>query len=185
MTWNSKYASEQYFAVNINGNAVQLPVSQIAELIKKKLKSSPTVLSMLEEYDMHSDRLDDLVIEIVPLDKKYAETDANSIRLNTFLFENHDFFEEYFFVVPHELVHWLSRKKEEEAYFNDPEEVLGFVASVAYEMENGTEQDIIWNKIYNKISWHFSNENDAREFFVNMMERAKELVTKGQRNIAK
>jgi len=155
----------------------KLSTEQVSQLIKQKLRESPAVHRLFEHFDLDIDRLDDLVIEIVPLDKKYAETDAQSMRLNTFLFED-NFFENYFFVVPHELVHWLSRIKESEAYLNDPEEVLGFIMSVAYEIERGTDFDIIYNRIYPKINWHFHNEHDAREFFENMIEKALEILNK-------
>lgn len=193
MSWNAKKAQTQtvqpqqqqpsQLSVTINGQRVNASVEQISQLIKERFKKSPSIHSLFDEFDMSLERLDDLLIEVVPLEKKYAETDSNSIRLNTMLFETGDFFKDYFFVVSHELVHWLSRKKEEEAYFNDPEEVLGFVASVAHELESQTDPDIMWNKIYPKISWHFSNEHDAREFFVNMIDRAKKLIAEGANNV--
>lgn len=186
MSWNSKKAQvnqSDQLTITINGQTVAASVQQISQLIKERLRQSPSILSLFDEFDMSIDRLDDLLIEVVPLDKKYAETDSHSIRLNTMLFDTGNFFEDYFFVVSHELVHWLSRKKEEEAYFNDPEEVLGFVASVAYEIENHTDPDVMWNRIYPKISWHFSDERDAREFFVNMIDRAKKLIAEGDNNV--
>lgn len=179
MSWNSKKAQvnqSDQLTITINGQTVAASVQQISQLIKERLRQSPSILSLFDEFDMSIDRLDDLLIEVVPLDKKYAETDSHSIRLNTMLFDTGNFFEDYFFVVSHELVHWLSRKKEEESYFADPEEVLGFVLSVATELETHNDLDIIYNKIYPKISWHFHNELDAREFFKNMLEKAKEFV---------
>ena len=100
------------------------------------------------------------------------------MKLNKSLFEGGDFFRDNFFVVAHEIVHYLSRLKESDAWFNDPEEVLGFVASIGYEMENGTDFDVIWNRIYHKVSWHFHNEEDAREFFKNMYQKAKRMLSK-------
>jgi len=171
--WATKLAND--YVVTIDGNKCRLSVDKIGELIRQKLAKSHAIQSLMHEFGVNVNSLKDLHIEIVPLDKKYAETDGNSMRLNEFLFTKGNFFTDYFFVVAHELVHWLSRRKEEEAYFNDPEEVLGFTSSVAYEMENGTDMDTIWNRIYPKISWHFNDENDARDFFMNMIDKAKEL----------
>lgn len=177
--YNMKVAQSNQFVVTIGGQKRRLSAEKIAALIKKKLSESKYIHGLFEHYEMDVSRLDDLVIQIMPLEKKYAETDADSMRLNTILFDTGDFFRDYFFVIPHELVHWMSRLKEAEAYFNDPEEVLGFVASVAHEIEAGTDPDEIWNKIYPKISWHFHDENDAREFFVNMIDKAKDLIGNG------
>lgn len=171
--WNLKQAGQAYPVV-INGKRMSLSQDRIGDLIRAKLKKSPTIMAILQEFEMSPEQLDNLVIEIVPLEQKYAETDGESMRLNEFLFKE-DFFEDYFFVVAHELVHWLSRKKEEESYFSDPEEVLGFTASVAYEIESGSDFDEIYNKVYPKISWHFNEEQDARDFFDNMIEKAQKL----------
>ena len=172
--WATKLANG--YAVTVNGNKHKLSVDQIGELIRQKLMKSRSIQSLMHDFEMDVSSLKNLQIEIMPLDKKYAETDGDSMRLNEFLFDDGNFFKDFFFVVVHELVHWLSRKKEEEAYMNDPEEVLGFCASVAYEIERGTEIDAIWNLIYPKISWHFNDENDAREFFMNMIEKAQKLL---------
>lgn len=178
MPWNS--TEKNKFVVTIDGQKTRLSDYQIEKIIKDKLMNSQIVQNLLNEFELSKNRLNNLSIKILPLDKKYAETDGESIRLNTILFDTENFFEDYFFVVIHELVHWFSRIKEEESYFHDPEEVLGFCASVAYEMEKGTDMDIIWNKIYNKVSWHFNDERDARNFFSNLIDKAKKLLGKGK-----
>ncbi len=146
--------------------------------IKKRLLNSQSMLLLFEEFEVDPSRLSDLQIEIVDLDKKYAETDANVLKINKSLFKGGDFFRKYFFVIVHEIIHWLSRIREQDAYFNDPEEVLGFVASIAYEIEQGSSFDEIYNKIYGKIKWHFHDEEDARTFFDNMIDKAKSLIVK-------
>jgi len=157
-------------------NYKRAQLNEPGELIKKRLKNSVAVQRIFEEFEVSLDRLDQLRIEIVPLDKKYAETDGEVMNLNTSLFDGGDFWNKYFFVVVHEIVHWLSRVKEEEAYFNDPEEVLGFVGSIAYEIEQGSNFDEIYNKIYPKISFHFHSEDDALKFFTEMINKAKKFV---------
>lgn len=167
---------DEKFPIQVNGQMKYFSEGEIAKLVKKKLKSSRAIMKLFDEFDVAPSRLDDLNIVIDELEQKYAETDARTLTLNSFLFDGGDFFKNYFYVVCHEIVHWLSRIKEEDAYFNDPEEVLGFVASIAYEMEHTSDLDIIYNKIYNKISWHFNNETDARDFFENMILKARDLL---------
>lgn len=163
---------------NISKHA-QLNEEQVAALLKKELLSTSSVLKLFDQFEVDPSRLDDLQFEIADLEKKYAETDANRMVLNSHMFEGgwEAFKKKYFFVVAHEIVHWLSRVREEDSYFNDPEEVLGFVSSLAYEISQGTHPDEIWNKVYPKVSWHFQDEADAREFFSNMIEKAQKLIS--------
>lgn len=152
----------------------------LSELIKKELISVDAIQSLFEQFEVSPERLQDLRIEVVPLEQKYAETDSEVMRLNESMFADgwENFKQKYFFVIAHEIVHWLSRIREEDSYFNDPEEVLGFVASIAYEMSQGTHPDEIWNKVYPKVKWHFQDESDARDFFSNMVDKAKRLISK-------
>lgn len=172
----SKFASHSY-PVSMNGKVVNLSAEEIGALIKRRLLKSRVVLKNLQEFEIDPQRLGELQILIVPLEDMYAQTDAEKMIINENLFKGGHFFEQYFFIVPHELIHWMSRIKEQDAYFNDPEEVLGFVAAIAYEIENGSDQDVIWNKIYPKISWHFNDEQDAAEFFGRMMQKAQKMLT--------
>ena len=151
---------------------------QLGELIKKELLSAPATLKLLEQFEINPDHVSQLRIEFADLEKKYAETDAEKMVLNISMFnEGWDAFKsKYFFVVAHEIVHWLSRQAEKQAYFNDPEEVLGFVSSIAYEISKGTHPDEIYNKIFPKIEWHFHNPVDAKGFFENMIEKAHDLL---------
>lgn len=167
---------KQRYPITIDGKSVHLDAEQIGEIIKKKLKSLRMMHHVFKDFEMSPDCIDDLKIEITDLEGKYAETDGECMRLNSMLFEDGDFLEKNFFVVPHEIVHFLSRKKEEKSYMNDPEERLAFVLSVAYEMECGLSLDVIWNKIYPKVKWHFHNEIDARTFFKSMVEKAREIL---------
>lgn len=163
------------YPVKLNGELYQLNERQIAALIKHKLVKSPTIRKLFDDFDVSPERLSELDIIITKLDQKYAETDLQQMKLDVSLFDDGDFFKHNFFVVAHEIVHWLSRIKEQDSYFNDPEEVLGFVSSVAVELENHEPLSVIWQKIYNKISWHFHNESDAQTFFRRMIEKAKLL----------
>ncbi len=174
--YNHKTASDEKFPLILNGKIMELPAQQIGELIKQKLRSNVAMQKLFNDFEVDGERLKELKITIEDLDDRYAETDLEHMALSPNLFEGGDFFEKNFFVVAHEIVHWLSRIKEEDAYFNDPEETLGFTSSIAYELEQGTDMDIIWNRIYPKIEFHFNDERDAKEFFRRMTIKAKRML---------
>lgn len=173
--WLTKTSSKRYDLV-VDGKHVGLRPEELVSILRDKLRSSKTVHKIFDRFGVSMDRVKELNIDIVPLEDKYAETDENGIRINESLLSNPNFIQEQFFILPHEIVHWLTRLKEKEAYFNDPEETLGFICSIAYELEATQDLDSVWNKLYNKINWHFNNENDARKFFENMVIKAKDLL---------
>ncbi len=169
-------ASSSKVVLDLKGKRVAVDVSKIESILKDHIRNSKSLMNLFSHFKVHPDRLNELRIELADLDDKYAETDSEVLKLNPSLFDGGHFFRDYFFVVAHELVHWLSRIREEDAYFNDPEETLGFVSSIAYEMSQGTDNDGLWNKIYPKVSWHFNDERDARQFFQRSIEKAKSLL---------
>lgn len=176
MAYNHKKASENKYPVQVNGKMLQLPGEQICHLIKKKMLEDRAVQKMFEQFEVSLEQLDELKIEIGDLEGRYAETDIESMVLDKSLFEDGRFFENEWFVCVHELVHFCSRVREKNAYFADPEEVSGFVFSIATELARGTDMDKIWNLIYPRIEFHFHNESDSREFFIKSIEKAKQLL---------
>ncbi|MFA6088591.1 MAG: hypothetical protein WC755_01890, partial [Candidatus Woesearchaeota archaeon] len=148
-----------------NGKKLLLDDGQIASIIKDILKNSVPVRNMFNKFKISIDKLDDLIIEIISLDKKYALTDAKKMKINKALLEHEDFFEKYRFVFFHEIVHFLTRIKEKRAFFNDDEEVEALVMSLANELERGTSYQDIWKKLFHTVDWHFSSEEDAEAFF--------------------
>lgn len=171
-----KQASNKKYHIRFNGEDHLLSERQVGDLIKKQLTNVKSVCRMFETFGVSLDRLKDLSISILPLDKKYAETDGEVMKLNESLFKDGDFFENYFFVVAHEIIHWLSRVKEQDGYLHDPEEVLGFTMSVAYELERGGDVESVWAKVYPKIRWHFNDEADSKDFFSKMIDKAKGML---------
>jgi len=176
VTASSEEGKRSTYPITVGGKSVEMNERQIENLIKNILKKSKTFHMLCRRFKVSPDRVDGLRIIVRNLIKKYAETDENVMKLNRKLFEHGNFLQSYFFVIMHEIVHWLTRMKEDEAYFNDPEEVLGFVASIAYEMEGGSNDREIWDKVFPKISWHFDSEHDAREFFRKSIRKARELI---------
>lgn len=176
MAYNLKKASEEKYPIQVNGKMLELPGSQVCQLIKKKMQGDRAVQKMFEQFEVSLDQLDSLKIEIADLNGRYAETDLESMVLDKSLFEDGRFFEDEWFVCVHELVHYCSRVREKSAYFADPEEVSGFIFSIATELARGTDMDVIWSRIYPRIEFHFHNESDSREFFMKSIEKAKQLL---------
>jgi len=170
------------YNVYLNGRKIALSEQQIVSLIKHFLKQSKFIKKMFDLFDISIDQLDNLIIKIMPLEKQYALTDDRVMKLNEKLFTEHnDFFQKYMFVPVHEIVHYLTRKKEKEAYFNDPEEVMGFIAGIAYYLEKGKKNQEIWRIIYPHISWHFNDKRDAEAFFKRCLKKAREWLFKGEK----
>ena len=158
--------------VNVND---QTP--QISKEIKDRIRGSRLCNNIFKEFGVSMDRLDDLQITIEDLEGKYAECDEHTMKLNKMMFEKGDFFEDYFYIILHEIIHWLSRQAEK-FYFADPEESYGFVSAIAYMMEAGNDFNLVWEKLFPKVSWHFNDELKAREVFEKMIEEAKILLNK-------
>lgn len=171
----TKVADSQLVSIIVNNELHNLSEEQFGDLIKNKLKSSKVINNLFRKFGVSIDRLDDLRIEITDLDSRYAETDSKTMKLNRFLIQK-DFIDKYFFVIVHEIIHYLTRVCEEQSYFNDPEEVLGFVSAMDWEIEQGSDAEQIWEKIYPKIEWHFNNEDQARRFFERSLEKAKKQL---------
>lgn len=167
--------SQQKYPVVIDGRRMELPSQSIAQLIKKRLLSLQCIQKLFKRFKIDPSQLDKLEIQILDMEGKYGETDLHTMKLNSFLFTKGDFFRDYFFVPVHELIHWFFRFHEQH-YFNDEEEVDGFVMSIAYEMESGSSLEEIFDKLYGKVSFHFHDKADAKEFFDALILKAKKFL---------
>ena len=166
---------EEKYPIDVGGKVVELPVSKIGELIKKKLKKSKVVNLAFEECGVSIDQLDNLQIVVEPLEGKVAETDATTMKLIPDIIE--DILATNFYIPLHEICgHYAVRKAEERGFFFDPEEVFGMQASCAGMMEEGYNFDQIWNILWSKIGYHFHDESDGREFMKRMFEKAKKML---------
>lgn len=177
MTYNHKKASEDKYPLQVGGRLLELNSEQIGHLIKKKMRGDRAVQKLFEKFEVDLDQLENLKIEIGDLEGRYAETDLESMKLDKGLFDGGQFFSKNYFVCVHELAHFCSRFREKNSYFSDPEEVSGFVFSIASELARGTDIDKIWNLIYPRIEFHFHNESDSREFFLKSIEKAKQILS--------
>lgn len=186
-----------HYVLNIDGQKKKLSHEEFSNIVKHKLMNSIAVRKVCKDFDVRPDLIKDIIIEVCDLSEKdrYAETDSECMRINKNLLEDEDFFETKMFIIVHESIHFYSRIREprlntkdnkrdfcsdpdaHDHYLCDIEEILGFVISVAYELERGTSKDVIWTRIYPKIDTHFASESDSREFFQNMFEKAQKILS--------
>lgn len=174
MNWLFKISN--YIPVKIKGKLLNLDRDSFEKLIKQKLLSSQVILKTFKEFDVNKEYLKNLRIIVVPLKDMYAETDLKTMKINSSLLKSNDFFADYFFVIAHEIVHWLTRIKEAEGYLNDPEERLGFCLSIAYELEQGIDIAKVRKKILPKLEWHFNSKEKAARFFEDLTLKAQFLL---------
>ena len=165
------------YQIELSGKKFNASKEEVIALIRDKLKKSPVVRNLFSQFDVSPNQLDSLSIEIVPLADKYAITDGDVMKLDEDLFTKDDgFFSHRFFIVVHEIVHFLSRKREETGYFGDPEEGLAFTAAIADYLGNGRSEQEVWRDIYPKTQWHFHDETEAEQFFKKCIFKAQKLI---------
>lgn len=143
--------------------------------IREILVSHPLPQKLLKIYDIDIDDINThLHIRFDDLDGKFAKGNGEEIVFDRKLL-NDDFFCNHFHFVIHELYHWIKRRKEMENYFYDEEEVQSFVLAMVWELFNNSTYEEIDKHIYYIIDSHFENEEDSREMFNKMFEKAKKI----------
>jgi hypothetical protein len=171
-----KQDSSQKYPIMLNGEPVQLSEEQIGQVIKQKMAQDPAILKLFKMFGISVKELNELKVEIVDLQKMFAQTDQTKMQLDVGLFKSPDCLGKSFYIIAHEIVHFLTRQKEAQNYMNDPEEMLGFSSSIAYLLMHNDDLDSIYNKIYPKIKWHFHSERDAHNAFMKMVEDARKII---------
>ena len=178
--FNLKKSQEKQYSILINNREIAISQSQIEKLIKNKLQNDFAVVKMFKKFDLSLQQLDNLKIQIEPLQDRYAETDADKMVLSTSLFDNHhdeDWFDKNYFIICHEILHFIYRNYERKAgYFGDHEEIDGFVLSIASLLSQNKSVDEIYNKIFPKIEFHFHDPQKAKVFFSTLIVKAKEFL---------
>lgn len=145
--------------------------------IKNILKNHPFTKRLSSYYNIPLSDIDNhLEIRIIELDGKFAEGNGKRIDIDTKLFDN-DFFSENFHFIIHEFFHWLKRRAEAKFYLNDPEEVQSFVLQIVWQMIEGQKEGDIIKKIFPIIATHYDDREKAKDVFNNMMNKAKELYS--------
>jgi len=145
----------------------------ISRKLKKIIRDSPFFINLFKKYNVPIDVMDDnLTFKIRKMRGVHAQSNSKEISLNSKLFENGDFFENHIHFVIHELVHWLTRQRENKYYFSDHEEIEAFIYGMAYQLFNGKNKIEIEKTFYPIIKEHFKSEIKAKIFFEYLFEEA-------------
>jgi hypothetical protein len=152
-------------------------ISQKQETLDNKLKNiiktDPFFVSLFREYNIPLDRMDnELVFKVKDLKGRFSQANGKEVYLSTKLFENNDFFENNLHFVIHELIHWLTRQKEADSYFSDPEEIKSFSFGIAYELKKGKSKEEIYKVFYPIIEGNVKNKLQAQKIFSIILKRA-------------
>jgi hypothetical protein len=147
--------------------------SELTKKMKDIIRNNKFFLNLFKEFGVPIDRMDEnLSFEIKDLPGKFAQSDSTTIYLNKKLFEDGDFFKTNLHFAIHELVHWLTRQKEKDFYFADPEEVESFSYSMAFELLRGKHPDEIRKVFFPIIEAHFDEQQDANKLYEALLAKA-------------
>src|SRR3990167_5619731 len=144
-------ANKNQHSVNVNGEITILSEEEIGNLIKKALSRSKVVRNLFDQFGVDLSKLNELEIIVVPLRKKFAETDGITMKINKDLLSIGNFLDNLYILV-HEITHYLARNSSYEPeingddYFDDQEEILAMVVSCAYLIETGGNLEELYNK---------------------------------------
>jgi len=75
-------ANKDQHSVNVNGEITILSEEEIGNLIKKALSRSKVVRNLFDQFGVDLSKLNELEIIVVPLRKKFAETDGITMKIN-------------------------------------------------------------------------------------------------------
>ena len=145
---------------------------ELGNKLKNIVRTNPFFIRLFEEYGVPIDDLNKLSFKIMKLDGKFAQSDSKTIYLNENLFDNGMFFKENLHFFVHEITHWLTRQKEKEFYFADPEEIEAFSSQMAFEILRGKNKRQIEDVFFPIIKSHFSEEQDADKLFKALFTKA-------------
>ena len=98
--------------------------------------------------------------------------------MNSKLFSNGNFFKDNLHFVVHEITHWLTRQREEQFYFADPEEIEAFSCGIAFEILQGKNTSDIIDTFLPIVKAHFDDIQNAYELFRALYAKAMDKVNK-------
>ena len=146
--------------------------SGIIRKIKKVIRTDPFFIRLFKKYDIPVDKVDDLAFKIKDLRGMYAKSNSKEIHLDSKLFEDDDFIKNNMHFVVHELVHWLTRQREKDCYFADPEEIEAFTHAIAYEILRGEHDERLRKTFFPIIEAHFDEATNANLLFKALLAKA-------------
>jgi hypothetical protein len=144
--------------------------------LKDIIKIQPFFLKMFEKFNIPIDMLDNLTFQIKELKNRNAQSDSKTIIFDEKLFDKKDFIKEKLHFLVHELCHWLTRQRERNFYFADPEETDAFSIGMAYELLRGRNKEEVLKIYYPIIEKHFNDGRDANKMFVILFNKALDKV---------
>lgn len=165
--------------------------SNIEDVIKNQLSKSVAVQKLFARFNFPISLLEKLRIVIDPIKDQdiYAETNIDSCRIRESLFDQgiEAFIKNHMYIIAHEIVHFVFRQAEQRDiekqlnpknfdYFDDPEEIIGMIMSIAYEIEQGSSKQEIVEKVYPKIEFHFKDKQVSERFFKDICDKAQDFL---------
>jgi len=154
-------------------------LQNINKQLKGIIKENPFFVHLFNLYSVPMEQLKDLTFVIEKMRGKFAYSDSKKIYLNENLFKNNDLINDKIHFVVHELIHWLTRQREKDSYFSDPEEVQAFIYSICWEIQNGKDKIAIKNIFFPIIDSHFEDIHFSNNLFEILFDKAYKI----QKNI--
>jgi len=74
------------------------------------------------------------------------------------------------------MTHWLTRQREKQFYFSDPEEIDAFIFGMAYEIIRGKSELDIAKVFFPIIEDHFQKQQNAEELFHVLFSKAERVA---------
>jgi len=146
--------------------------------IKKFIKNNPFIKKLFHIYNVPLEKIDrHLAFHIIDLDGKNAKSKGEDIFINKDIYDK-NFLKNYAHLIIHELTHWLTRQREEDCYFSDPEEQEAFAWGIAWEIHRGKHINQIKKFYLPLIKKHFSTEKEALILFKKLYQTALKLIKK-------
>ena len=159
---------------------------QLNRKLKELIRTESFFKFMFDEFEVPFKAMDNggLTFEAKKLNGKFAESNGKFIFINKKLFENGNFFTKGIHFVVHELLHWLTRQREKDFYFTDPEEIDAFAYGMAHEMQKGKDRKHIEKVFYPIIKAHFKKEKNATRIFNLILKLALQKRSKMKENLS-
>jgi hypothetical protein len=159
---------------------------QLNRKLKELVRKDSFFKFMFKEFEVPFEAMDNggLTFMAKKLNGKFAESNGKFIFLNEKLFEKDNFFANGIHFVVHELLHWLTRQREKDFYFTDPEEIDAFAYGMAHEMQKGKGKEHIERVFYPIIKAHFKKKKNATKIFNLIFKLALRKQSKMKNNLS-
>jgi len=141
--------------------------------IKDIIREGKFFAKMFDAFGVSIDRIDKhLNFHVVDMDGKHAQSKKEDIFLDNKLLNDESFFDTQIHFVVHELIHWLTRQREKDCYFADPEEIEAFTHAIAYEILRGEHDERLRKTFFPIIEAHFDEATNANLLFKALLAKA-------------